>query len=283
MRSYSALLVFENVFDSVNPLDEALAELCDHVFYPKVTIVEDYCSTLLGEELDVNYEVEGYIELSTGERITRARIEQLLSQGQYKIRVRSLSTCTSEGGVCAKCYHSSRQDEPYPAVGEIRTVAPLFVKSTEVTVVGQNGVITLTLSEDTFDKVIVYCNDNRYSTGDYKLSGNTLELLDSSIAAGSVAVVRYISETKVPFMLWLAGTYSGSLLGVRQLPGPLLPIRSLLLTSQIPEHTLDSLVELLDSGNSAVPGNMIEYARTVPDLLEKSLFSIALRVIYDVV
>lgn len=281
MRSYSALLVFENVFDSVDLTDHVLADLCDHVFYPRVKIVEDYCHTLLGEEVDVNYEVEGYIELATGEVITKSRIEELLSIGVYKVRIRTLSTCTSEGGVCAKCYQSSRQDEPYPEVGSMKTIAPLFVKSTEILFVDSQNSLTLTLSEDSFDKALIYCNETLYTQEDYTVSGNRLTFTSATIAEGSYAVVRYISDTKVPFMLWLAGTYSGSLLGINTLPRPLLPIRSLLLSSQIPEYSTSRLLDVLKDDSSRAPGNLVEYAESTPDLLERSLFSIALRTIYD--
>jgi hypothetical protein len=283
MRSYTALLVLENVFDSVDLSDLVIADLCQRIFYPKVEIVEDYCHTLLGEEVDVNYEVEGYIELSTGETITRSRIEELLSLGIYKVRIRSLSTCTSEGGVCAKCYHSSRPDEPYPEVGSTVTVSPVFVKSTEVLTLDFNRELTLSLSPDSYDSVLVYCNQGLQPSSSYVISGTKLSFNDPSVSAGTPVVVRYRSITTVPYMLWLAGTYSGSLLGVRALPGPLLPISPLRLVEGLPEYSLDQLLSALEADDSMAPGNLVEYASSIQDLLEKSLFCVALRTIYNAV
>lgn len=281
MRSYSSLLVFENVFDSTSTTDSVIADLCQRLFYPQVEIVEDYCHTLLGEEKEVNYELEGYIELSTGEQITRARIEELLSQGTYVVRVRSLSTCSSEGGVCAKCYHSSRPDEAYPDVGSFVTVAPLFVKSSEVLVTDASNSVALTLDQDSYDSVLVYGANTLQPSSSYQISGTTLTFTSGPVTPNTAVVVRYRSDTKAPFMLWLADTYSGSLLGVKALPGPLLPLPSLQLRSLIPEHQVDALVEALSSSSSRAPENLVEYARGTPDLLEKALFCIALRTIYD--
>ena len=281
MRSYSGLLIFENVFDSVTSTDTILSELCTRIFYPSVPIVEDYCNTLLGEEVDVNYEIEGYVELSTGEPLTKSRIEELLYSGTYKVRIRTLSTCVSEGGVCAKCYNSSRQDEPYPEVGSIKTIDPLFVKSTEVILVVSQNEITLSLDSGSYDKVLVYCNGQLLYGEDFYIEGQTLRFNNLEVSPGDYAVVRYISDTKVPYMLWLAGTYSGSLIGVKSLPGPLLPIRSLLLTSLIPEHYVDDLVGHLESDSSRSPGNIVEYLSSIPDLLERALLAIALSVVYD--
>lgn len=283
MRSYSALLVLENVFDSIDTSDLILSDLCQRIFHPKVEIVEDYCHTLLGEEIDVNYEIEGYIELSTGESLTRTRIEELLSFGIYKVRIRSISTCISEGGVCAKCYHSSRPDEPYPEIGSIVTVDPIFVKSTEVLILDSRLTLSLSLDSDSYDSLLVYCNQGLQPSSSYTVDGTSLVFNDTSLLPGTPVVVRYQSITTVPYMLWLADTYSGSLLGVKSLPGPLLPVSPLRLVETLPEYLLEPLLSALSSDSSMAPGNLVEYAHTIQDSLEKSLFCIALRTIYDAV
>lgn len=283
MRSYSALLVLENVFDSIDTSDLMLSDLCQRIFYPNVEVVEDYCHTLLGEEVDVNYEVEGYTELSTGESITRSRIEELLSLGIYRVRIRSLSTCISEGGVCAKCYHSSRPDEPYPEVGSVVIIEPLFVKSTEVLVLDSRRTLPLSLESDSYDGLLVYCNQGLQPSNSYTVEGTTLTVTDTSILPGTPVVVRYQSITTVPYMLWLADTYSGSLLGVKSLPSPLLPVPPLRLEQSLPDYLLEPLLDTLSSDSSMTPGNLVEYAHTISNVLEKSLFCIALRTIYDAV
>lgn len=281
MRTYSALLVFETVFDSVSSSDVYLQELCQRIFTPRVEVVEHYCSTLLGEEIDVNYEIEGYIELSTGESITRTRIEQLLSKGIYKVRIRTLSSCSSEGGVCALCYHSSRPDEPEPEVGSIVDILPIFTKSTEILLTDSSSSVTLSLSEDSYDSLLVYYKESLLDPSMYSVSGSRMTIDTDILSPDSQVLVRYRSETRVPFMLWLAETYCGSLLGVKPLPRPLLPLPSLQLVELVPSHLVDILLKEMESERSNVPENLVEYAGTVTDLLEKALFCIAIRTIYD--
>lgn len=281
MRTYSALLVFETVFDSVSSEDQYLQELCQRIFTPRVEVVEHYCNTLLGEEVDVNYEIEGYVELATGETITRTRIEQLLSAGIYKVRIRTLSSCASEGGVCALCYHSSRPDEPEPEVGSIVDILPIFTKSTEILLTDSSSSVALSLDDDSYDSVLVYYSESLLDPSEYSISGSRMILNPDIVPPNSQVLVRYRSETRVPFMLWLAETYCGSLLGVKPLPRPLLPLPSLHLTDMVPSHLVDLLIEEMTSERSNVPENLVEYASTVQDLLEKSLFCIAIRTIYD--
>lgn len=301
MRSFSALMVFETAFDNMVSADPILSSMQQQVFSPVYNVVEDSCGTYLGETLDVNFEAEGRVELATDMRLSRRRIVQLLEQGEYTVRTRSLSTCISHGGVCAACYNASRPTEQYPYLNEPVTVLPIFDKGSEVVgPVVQNGEYLLTLDPNDYDTVTLFANGNVVSEYDYTISGRVLTIL-ANIGAGieggggscsggvydpdycgfdPYVVVRYQSLTRVPYMLWLAGTYSGSLLGIRPLPGPLLSVRTLLLTDSLKDSPIDTL--LADTKKiQAIPANMLEYASGLKDVLEQTLFLIALRAIYD--
>lgn len=279
MRSYSALLVFETVFDSVATTGTDLDSLVRYVFEPRLTVQEEDCGTRLGETVDVNFEIEGKIELATGLPISRDRIIDLLSRGVYTTQVRTLSTCITHNGVCAACYAASRPLEPIPEVNSVVTISPVYDRATEtIYVPGATDRLTLGVDQDSYTTLLLFRNGVLQDPSTFTVDGTRLQL-SQPLPANSYLVARYVTETRVPHMLWLANTYSGSLLGMKPLPGPLLPVRSLLLTDTIPEGVLDNLVE--GSKNlTAIPPNMLEYLGSTKDKLEKSLFLIALRTIY---
>lgn len=280
MRSYSSLLVFETLFDSVQPGNTDFDSLARQIFHPQLRVVEHDCGTRLGETVDVNFEAEGRIELATGLPISRDRIVELLSQGVYTVQTRTLSTCISEEGVCAECYAASRPLEPVPAIDSVVTIDPMHDRGTEVLYAsGASGTFTLGTDADSYDHLLLFVNGQIQDPASYSVDGTTLRLVQS-VPAGTNMVARFITETRAPFMLWLAGTYSGSLLGVKALPGPMLPIRSLLLRQLIPDGLVDLLIESTKK-MSSVPPSMVEYVDRTEDRLERALFLIALRVIYS--
>lgn len=280
MRSYSSLLIFETALDSIHTSDAGLNSLVRHVFYPQFRVVEHDCNTHLGETVDVNFEAEGRIELATGLPISRDRIVYLLSQGIYTVQTRTLSTCISEGGICAKCYAASRPLEDVPEVDDIVTVRPLYDRSTEVLYTsGTTDLLTLGTDSDSYEHLLLYVNGQLQDTSTYSVEGTSLRLT-SPVPSGTNLVVRYITETRVPFMLCLAETYAGSLLGLKPLPRPLLPVRGLLLNHQIPEGLVTMLIE--DAKKSGViPPSMLEYLGNIEDKLERALFLMTLRSIYS--
>lgn len=288
MRAFSSLLVFETAFDNMVSDDPILNNMQQQVFEPVFNIIEDACDTNLGETIDVNFEAEGRVELATGSSLSRSRITELLEQGIYTVRTRTLSTCISQGGVCAACYHASRPAEEYPSLGYPVTILPIFDKGTDVIgpVINGNS-YELTLPVGSYTDLVVFLNGRVLDPQNYEVSGRRFTLLDGVYGGGGEGgryepylTVRYQSLTRVPYMLWLANTYSGSLLGIKPLPGPLLSVRSLLLSESLKDSPVDTL--LADTKLiQAIPANMVEYATGTQDVLERSLFLIALRAIYD--
>lgn len=288
MRSFSSLLVFETAFDNMVSDDPVLNNMQQQVFEPEYDIVEYACDTNLGEVIDVNFEAEGRVELATGDRLNHYRIRELLEQGVYLVRTRTLSTCISNGGVCAACYSASRPKENVPQVGDRVTVLPLFDKGSEVIgPIDVGSTYDLSLGPSSYDSVLVFVDGGIAAEDSYTISDKKLTVVynPSPPSEGGgprhpYLVIRYQSLTRVPYMLWLANTYSGSLLGIKPLPGPLLSVRSLLLSESLKDSPIDTL--LADTKLiQAIPANMLEYAAGTQDVLERSLFLIALRAIYD--
>lgn len=279
MRSYSSLLVFESVFDSMDQIDRDLVSLANQVFSPTVRIVENDCGTLLGELIDVNFEAEGRVELATDLPISRTRIIDLLSNGVYQVFVRTLATCISEGGVCAKCYAASRPDAPPKSVGDRVEVTPVFERSTEVLYTSApTSALPLSVPSDSYESILLFSNGVLLPSSSYNVTGDTLQLV-SPVPSDTYLVARYLTTTRAPYLLYLAETYSGSLLGVKALPRPLLSIRPKLLVDNISEGLLEDVVQATKKFK-AIPPNMLEYLSNTHDTLEKTLFVIALRTIY---
>lgn len=279
VRSYSGLLLLETLFDSVPTSNADLTTLCNNVFSPFVLISEEDCGTMLGENSPVNYELEGKVELSTGEVISRDRIETLLTNGKYFVPTRSLSTCVSKEGVCKSCYSASRQKDPEVEVGSYIQIFPEYQVAADTTsVIEGDTQISLSQDIDMYDRLYVYYKGVLLSNDSYTISGTTLKFVNPIMGSGQI-LTRFTTITRAPFLAWLADTYSGAMLGLKALPSPKLPIRKRLLSGLIPM----SMVELLATQASKVPSiplDSISYLDNITDPLEKALFVIALLSVY---
>lgn len=107
-RNYVNTLMLESAMDSINTSDPLLWSVADRITSPVVTLVEEDCGTLLGEEAPLSYDSEGLTELSTGSPLSRSRINFLRGLGNLSVSVRSLRSCISHGGLCRTCYQASR-------------------------------------------------------------------------------------------------------------------------------------------------------------------------------
>lgn len=280
MRSYSSLLVLENVFDSLSAnlpsLDNSVQTLYRQVFYPLVPLTEDTCSTLLGEKVSVSFNKVGLLELYTGDRLTPSITQQLLEEGVYLASVRNTSTCIATGGVCHRCVTGSfgLQEESGTSLQPIR---PNFVKFEEYIQVGPSQQATLGLASDEYTRVDIWGTDGHIDPSLYSVSGTTITFSPGASTVGGVAV-RYSSETLVPYLLWLAKTYSGSVLGVGVLDGPKLPVRQQLLESLIDTSVVSSVIGLLPGYGA--PQDQVDYAKGIHGVLEQALFVLALTSVY---
>ena len=280
-RNYSNLLLFSTIFDAIPSSLADVVSFADTVFSPNVPVIESDCKTTLGQYIEVTYDLEGKVELSTGEVISKDRIEQLLSQGIYYTYVRTLSTCISDGGICQKCYHASRQKDPTPTVGGAVRVYPEYVSATDnITVSAGDTQITLSQDPTMYDRAYVYYKGVLFPESSYSISGTVLKFNGSPLTDKGRVTVRFTTIMRSPFLVWLATTYSGALLGIKDLPYEGLPLRKKLIASLIQSNVLDYLAGKV-SNYSSIPVETISYLNSIKDPLEKSLLTIALYSIYS--
>ena len=284
MRSYSGLLVFENIYDYIPTANPDIVNFSLGIFEPSVLVSMHNCGTTLGSIQTVNYELEGKVELATGLVISKSRIDQLLFNGIYTIATRTLDTCVAAGGICQLCYQASRQALPVPAVNTRVTVLPEYEILTDVLAAAANQAsYTLTLSSDQYQYVYVYIEGVLQSPSTYSISGSTITFVTAYVPSVSENIaVRYTALNRSPFLVYLAETYSGSILGMQPLPSPMLPIRSLFLNSQISANRLQMLSDYTQ-GLSQIPQNYLQYLDTIQFPLEKALYMLAINSIFATV
>ena len=278
-RSYSNLIVMESIFDSIPTSDGDVLSLASSVFEPFVQVVSDDCGTTLGQIVDVNFELEGKVELSTNQVFSYARISQLLAAGVYKTSVRELGSCIESGGICRRCYHASRQYDPIPNIGDVVKILPEYVTYTE-TLSTRSGdkVLPITQAKSLYDRIYVYYTGILLNPAVYTVTDTNITLSTTIPADGNV-VVRYTSYIRAPYLFWLATTYSGSILGIKELPALGLVLRKRLLTSLLPLSVIE-LVSAKVADLKGVPSEVKEYLPGVEDPLEKALLAIAINSIY---
>lgn len=288
MRSYSGLLVFESVFDSIPSQEVLLSQFATTLFSPSVKIVEADCGTLLGKKVLTDYPIEGRIELSTGVPYTQPRISSLITSGTYFTHIRTLDTCTSKGGVCRACYAASRVGRSIPSVGDYLAIFPEYILASETTVF-RTGESSSLLSYDStaYDRVDVFTSGNPVTSGftlvppsDPSNPATGLIVLTTPATSDVYYTLHYSSVIRSPYLYWLAGTYSGSLLGMSPLPSPSLHLPQSLVSNSISLGQIEDLATSISATNRA-PQDLVEYNRQIPGKLERSLFLLALGVIYS--
>jgi hypothetical protein len=281
VRTYSALLLFENLFDDIPADNPDMVNLGLSIFNPNLPVVENDCGTTLGRFETLTFESEGIIELATDEPLTRDRIEYLLSQGIYEIATRHTSSCISKGGICVKCYSASHPDQTPPKVNDFIKVVPEFLVNAEIiTTKEEVSEYTLSTENGTYDKAYVYSSGQLLTEGvDYELDNGVLTVIPTPTSQDPI-IVRCVEFSTFPFVVWLARTFSGSVLGMRALPSEPLPIRSLLLTSLLTENRLQLISEYVNE-LQMIPEDYRGYIDSIKDPLEKALYMLALYCLYS--
>lgn len=281
IRTYAGTLLLQNLFNYVPQTNMGLYNLAQGIFYPSVPVTVLDCGTTLGKIETVNFEAEGLTQLSNDEVLSETSITELLSEGIYSTATRHVSTCIAPGGCCTLCYQATYPQDVFPTVNTRVTIRPEYLVNAELiqAKVGATSYTTVT-PVGTYVKYYVYANGTLLIEGtDYTLNGNNLTLLVNPITNFNV-VLRFTTYDLSPFMLWLAETYSGSILGLEPLPYSLLPIRSLYLTSTLSKNRLQ-LVNQQVSQIKAVPTEFANYIPKITDSLEQALYMIALYSIYS--
>lgn len=279
MRSHLTSLVFEKLLDNIPDTDKDVYNLAQSIISPTVKVVEAACSTTVGELETVGFRIEGEKELSTNSIISRARIEYLLSQGIYSVSTIHLLSCTSKGGICARCFSADFQDQPVPTVGSTVNVPSKIVAHIEIIegIAGKNDYLVET-DPTAYTAVHVYCAGQLKDPSTYTISNGVITVT-FPIIEGDHIVLRFIDLTTTPYMGYLSNTYSGSLLGMKPLVALPTILKPSLLSSLIPEARLElisSKVKTLD-----IPTDQLDYIDNIVNPLEKLLYITALYVIYS--
>jgi hypothetical protein len=277
MRTYTNSLVFENIFDTAPTIDVDLIDLYTSITTPRVQIIELNCGTTSGKLRDVTYRIVGETELSTNLPLSRSRIDQLLSSGIYKVATAHTATCTSTGGICQRCYQSDFPKNPIPAVGSYTLIPPEAPIKVDI-MRGTLGTSYFQLSDSPslYKRIDVYI-DGLLQMGGYTV-GNDSITLSTPLTLTTSVVVKYIDDYYLVFLKYLASSYSGSLIGIKEIPdNALLPIKTSLLSSLISKNKLELIRNKL-KGIPSIPQNFKDYLDTnnIPDTLEESLLMISL-------
>lgn len=279
MRTYSGFLLFENLLDFIPTTNSSLYGFGKFVLSPRVPIVQEDCGTTVGTIIDLNYDHEGELELATDLTLTKARIDTLLAAGTYSIVVRSTHSCTSIGGVCQKCYAGTYIDQSIPPVGSTVEITPLYNYQTDVLRgTGTLSYFPLTESPESYIKALVIKNGLIVTSG-VVISGNSLTVTPA-LPLNSNLVVKYYKITTQPFMGFLSKTYSGSLLGIKELPTEALPLRTSLFQSIIDTSKL-TLMEGELKTFPLIPDSYKSYSPKISNKLERALYILSLYALFS--
>lgn len=272
-RSYSNFLLFEDVLDRVISDTPVMSQAINILLNPIVTIVEEDCGTLLGEQKEASFDLEGLTEVLTNEPITYSRIRDLVSQGNYRFGVRTLNTCMSykKGGVCQKCYEATFLGETAPDIGTIKSIPASQIYQTDV-IKGDGFTTKFTLSQnsDEFDSVKVIHQGNVFDPSGYTLGYDYIEFPHAlpNIDLIGLYTIHFFKHNTEPFQGLISRTYGGALLGMQPLPTLKTIIRPSLYENLFSDGFLELLFDRLKTFK-VVPLTYIDYIEKIHSRLEK--------------
>lgn len=297
MRTFSNFLLFEDVLTSLPTGSSLIENAASKLMAPTINIVEDDCGTLLGIISDVNYSIEGQVELSNSTIIDVNRINTLLAQGVSTVRIRTSSTCISKGGLCSLCCRAALPSTPKYLngswlldgtstlngidtfiSGERITLSSEFIYKTEVIIGdGINSSYPIYQTSLDYTKTNYSMNPANYpfisSITDTAVNFNTVRNPED------VFVLHYYNVSSNPFLEYLAKSYSGGLFGIAPLPSYPLQIKPSLYQVMFSENQIHLFRNELNAYPN-IPPTYLEYCDTIQDNLEKVLFIIYTYAIY---
>lgn len=279
MRTYTNTLLFESALDSISPSNTLLYNVASRLLSPYVKVVEANCGTVLGGLVPLEENSVGEVELSNGLRLNSSRISTLSLTGASYVAIRSLPSCISKGGVCLACLSASRPRLSGVVVGNTTKISPeLPVSIVKIKISAGTTTATLPYSTSEYDSVYIFNGSSLLATSEYSISGTTLTL---TVAPGidTFYMVRFIVISNVAYFYWLSNTYSGSLLGIKNLINLQLPVKPSIVRASINTTDIDVLATLLR--NSEVKDeDFVSYIPNIKDSLEKAIFVITLNSIF---
>lgn len=273
-RTYSNYLLFEGVLDSLAAPEAGVGivqSMARDVMSPTVKVIEEDCGTALGTEGEITFNVEGDYVLTQTPPLTYQDIYNLLSQGKYKAKFRSTSSCISKGGVCRVCLRGSMLGEVPPLVGEyVKLVQEFNYRSERLQGTGSTKNYSL---RDDYDiaKVII----------EGQVAHTILpDATQVEVNTSHTFLIRYYSCDSSSLLGYLGRTFSGGLLGISPLPTPPLVIKESLYNQVLSEAQISLLEEeVTNLGN--VEDRFLDYSKSIHSRLEKSLFLLFLFAVFS--
>jgi len=280
IRRYSGLLLFEDVLDYIPRNDPSVYTLAELIMAPYIQIVTEDCGTTLGKREETGYDSEGKVELATDEVLNQARIIHLLAQGRYNIAVRASSHCIAHQGLCKKCFEASFPGRGAVSIGDRVKIEPEYILQTQVIQgeVDQDN-WPIELQAQYYDFAIVWTQGEMMSPGDYTITDEAF-YINGPLTQAQTFVIQYRVMDRRPFLYHLADTYSGSMIGMRPLPSPPLPIRKSLIESLLTPEKLEAIVEYTGRNNN-IGSDVQEYLGKIKSPFEQAMLAIVLNCIYN--
>ena len=281
MRNYSSFILFEDILENLPNTNPSLVNAANLVVAPPVKVVEADCGTFIGTKVTLSLASEGLIDLATGVPLSKSAIQAKLSAGIYTNQVRSTSSCTSAGGVCQACFKGSNLDKHAPDVGALVNVLPTYEVGVDVFVGnGTRTLFTLSRSIDAYDYYLIFY-DGEVVTDTNIIVTTTNITFPTPIAFADIYVVKYYRISSLALLGYMARSYSGGLLGMKELPTPHLPIRESLYESVISDQLISSIKRELVAGYKAIPTTYTAYIDTISSKLEQALYILYLYALYS--
>ena len=277
MRTYSNFLLFEEILLDLPTTSPVLVNAFQSLLSPYIDIVEEDCGTLLGENVDISFAIEGLIELATGIPLTHSRIIQLMTSGASSVAIRTQHSCNSVGGLCRQCYLSNIINRGNTVNVEERIpISPMYYYQTDI--IPGDGSTTYPLTEiaQNYDALVVVQNGSI-------IPSSTYTVFNDNIILGSVTsdpfLVYFVKISANPFLGYISNTYSGSLLGLSPLPTEQLLIKESLYLPLLNEGFLRILQREIENFKD-IPYNMLQYVGSISDPMERALYIFYLYAIY---
>lgn len=272
--------MFEDLLDNIPTTNIQLSQLGKDITQPPVVVKSNDCFTTVGKLINLTYGVEGFIELATDAAITKTRIETLLLQGIYTTTIRHLYNCVQPGGICQKCYTGTYLDQAAPVINSVVRIIPEYNYQTNIWI-GDGATTTFQLSEDSsaYTKVLIFINGILQLSG-FTTSGTTLT---ASVAPtlGQIVNIKFYKLTTRPYISYIAETYTGALLGMKQLTTSLINVRPSLLQSSLSDANLSMMRKELEKSYPTIPSLYLDYVDAIHDILERAIYLIVLYSLYD--
>jgi hypothetical protein len=297
MRTYANFLLFEDVLSNLPPQSVILTSAANTLMNPITTLIEEDCGTTLGTLITtIDYSIVGLVELATGAPITVARISQLQASGTTQIRVRSVPTCISHGGVCATCYSASYGINPRLLDGTWQLDGTVMLTGRQLLAAGT-----------TVQLPSMYVYDTDIITGDgistsYAISQTTSDYDATSFNPITSPEVAYITDTNIvfntvrtpsdiyvlhflkyssdPFLEYMAKSFSGSLLGISPLSSYPLTLRPSVYQSMFSPSQIAVMKSELFKYSPTAPQQILDYCDTIRDPLEQVLLILYLYAVF---